>query len=193
MNIGFDVDGVLTDLEGFQKRTGAQYFRRPPVCPDAYDVEAIFRCTHSEREAYWRKYIWRYCISEPLRADAADVSRALRQQGHTVTIVTARVHTSESGFTGWLFRRMLTHWLKRNGFCYDRIVYSPEKDAAEAKRRLCADCGVDLLVDDCAENLRSVKGTANVLCFTAAWNRDAHWLDAYRVSSFRQIGELLLK
>ena len=191
MNIGFDVDGVLTDLEGFQKRTGTRFFRRGPVYPDAYDVETIFACSHSEREKYWLKYIWPYCMTEPMRQGAAHVSQRLHQQGHRITLVTARVHTDESGFTGWLFRRMLKSWLRRRGFYYDKIVFAPEKGAAERKRGLCLENAVDVLIDDSEENLRAAGDSMKIICFTAAWNRAAHWLDGCRVSNFRELEQRL--
>ena len=55
MRIGLDVDGVLTDLEGYQLKYGKKYFlkRNPNLKINAagYDICDIFHCAKKEKNS----------------------------------------------------------------------------------------------------------------------------------------------
>lgn len=75
MNIGLDVDGVLVDVRTFQLREGKRYFEKKFGIsiknPDMFEVQDVFECTKKQREAFWIKYIWKYCLKEPMTDNAA--------------------------------------------------------------------------------------------------------------------------
>ena len=75
MNLGLDVDGVLVDVRTFQLREGKRYFEKKFGIsiknPDMFEVQDVFECTKKQREAFWIKYIWKYCLKEPMTAAAA--------------------------------------------------------------------------------------------------------------------------
>ena len=77
MNIGLDVDGVLVDIRTFQLREGKRYFQKKYGIsiknPDMFEVQDVFECTKKQRESFWIKYIWKYCLKEPMKEDAAEV------------------------------------------------------------------------------------------------------------------------
>ena len=95
MNIGLDVDGVLVDVRTFQLREGKRYFEKKFGIsiknPDMFEVQDVFECTKKQREAFWIKYIWKYCLKEPMTDNAAEVVNKLRKEGHKVIIITSRV------------------------------------------------------------------------------------------------------
>jgi len=191
MNIGIDVDGVLVDMCKYQLETGTPYFKEKYGYeiknPKGYGVEEIFGCNHKEREKYWTKYIWRYCLKLDMTNDAADVAHKLRENGHEIIVVTGRAHTTEKGLTGFVFRRMLVHWLKKNHFEYDRIIYVSEKNSAKDKHDACINENIDILVDDKPENIFILKDEIKVLCYPAKWNEDIHELDQYRIKGFNDL------
>lgn len=113
-NIAFDVDGVMTNLAKFQLDTGRKYFGEDSVKdPTKYDVKDIFDVSKKDREKYWLKYIWPYCITEEMRKNLSEISKKLKEDGHKIYIITGRVHTTEDGIRGKLFRKMLLSWLKK--------------------------------------------------------------------------------
>ena len=188
MNIGIDVDGVLVDLEKYQLKNGEKYFAKQAVNPKAYDVEQIFACTHEEREKFWHKYIWAYCMSEPAIDNAAQVISKLHDDGHKIIIITGRVHTTKNNITGKLFRTMLRYWLKKNHIVYDDIVFCLEKESSREKLNACIDKQVDIMIDDKPENLYALKDQVRVICYPAIWNKDVadtgfikvnDWSDVY--------------
>lgn len=93
MNIGLDVDGVLVDVRTFQLREGKRYFEKKFGIsiknPDMFEVQDVFECTKKQREAFWIKYIWKYCLKEPMTDNAAEVVNKLRKEGHKVIITQA--------------------------------------------------------------------------------------------------------
>ena len=86
MNLGLDVDGVLVDVRTFQLREGKRYFEKKFGIsiknPDMFEVQDVFECTKKQREAFWIKYIWKYCLKEPMTDNAAEVVNKLRKEGH---------------------------------------------------------------------------------------------------------------
>ncbi len=188
MNIGIDVDGVLVDVERFQLRYGKKYFcdklHRNIKNPKGYDICDIFDCTKKEREKFWIRYIWAYCLKEPMTKGAAEYAESMHKKGHKIFIVTGRAHTTEMGITGKIFRWMLTYWLKKNHFYYDEIFYCSEKNTAADKYNICIEKNIDLLIDDKAENLLALKDKIKVYCFPAGWNEDHRELDVYRIKGF---------
>ena len=49
MKIGFDVDGVLTDLENYQLEYGKKYFGEDKlVNENGYTIQEIFGCSKEE-------------------------------------------------------------------------------------------------------------------------------------------------
>ena len=188
MNIGIDVDGVLVDLEKYQLKNGEKYFAKQAVNPKAYDVKQIFACTQSEREKFWQKYIWAYCLCEPAIDNAAQVISKLHDDGHKIIIITGRVHTTKNNITGKLFRTMLRYWLKKNHIVYDDIVFCLEKESSREKLNACIDKQVDIMIDDKPENLYALKDQVRVICYPAIWNKDVadtgfikvnDWSDVY--------------
>ncbi len=191
MIVGIDVDGVLVDMVSYQINTAVPYFKKKYGLevknPKAYDVEEIFDCTHEQREKFWLRYIWGYCLKTPMTKGAADTVRKIRALGHKVYVITGRSHTTETGITGKLFRWMLRHWLKRNRFEYDEIFYVSEKSSAADKYEVCIKEKVDILIDDKPDNLFALKDKIKVFCYPAVWNEDIRELDEYRVKGFEDV------
>ena len=82
MKIAFDGDGVLTDLEKYQLEYGKKYFKNildENIDKTEIDIEGIFKCSKEEREKFWTKYIWRYCLLEKPKENIAATIRKLKE------------------------------------------------------------------------------------------------------------------
>ena len=184
-NIAFDVDGVMTNLAKFQLDTGRKYFGEDSVKdPTKYDVKDIFDVSKKDREKYWLKYIWPYCITEEMRKNLSELSKKLKEDGHKIYIITGRVHTTEDGIRGNLFRKMLLSWLKKNGFEYDEIIYVNENNSAEEKLNACKENNIDLMIEDKTENIEVIKDVSSVICVNAEYNENADFGDIVRIDNF---------
>lgn len=185
MNIGVDVDGVLNDLETYQLKYGRLYFSANPIVDaTAYDIQEIFACTRYERQNFWRRYIWKYCLIEPARENASTNLCLLRELGHNIYIITSRAYVSENGLMGFLFRRMLTRWLKRQKIPFNEIVFCSESHSATEKAEACKKLEIDVMLEDKIDNIEAIAPIAKVICFNAAWNRNLSIPEITRVGSF---------
>lgn len=197
MNIGIDVDGVLVDMGNYQLKYGTEYFKKKynkdVIDPDAYDIEQIFDCTYEERERFWKKYIWAYCLTEPITPNAASVINRLHSEGHRIFIITGRAHTTEKGITGKLFRLMLRYWLKKNQVYYDEIIFCSEKESSTEKYDVCMKKSINVMIDDKPENLLALKDKIDIICYHAIWNSKIKQLDPYRVKDFDGIVAMINK
>jgi len=76
MNIGIDIDGVLTDIHEFNLRHAPPFFKRKydreVVNEEPYDIRDIFNCPDKEWIAYWKRYLLKYATAEPARAGARE-------------------------------------------------------------------------------------------------------------------------
>ena len=191
MNIGIDVDGVLTDMAAYQQKYGKIYFederKMPLVNAKGYDICDMYACSKSEREKFWTKYIWGYCLKIPMTAGAAETVRKLKSEGHRIFLITGRAHTTEKGITGALFRWMLRYWLKKNHFEYDELIFCSESESAKDKYDICKSYHIDIMLDDKAENLLALKEEIGILCYPAVWNEDYRELDDDRIFSFEEL------
>lgn len=191
MIIGIDVDGVLSDIGNYQLKYSKPYFKKKYnkdiVNPDKFDIEQIYDCTHKEREIFWQKYIWGYCLTEPAFKNASEVLLKLHEEENKIVIITGRAHTTEQGITGKLFRKMLTYWLKKNKIYYDEIYYCSEKESSVDKYDICQKLKTDVMIDDSPENLEAIKDISKVFCFTAAWNKNFECENMVRVNKWDEI------
>lgn len=187
-NIGIDVDGVLTDLEKYQLHYGKKYFKNiNNIDETKIDIEDIFSVSKKEREIFWIKYIWKYCLSIPARENAAAVFKKLKEEGHNLYIITSRAHATEEGITGKLFRKMLFDWLDKEGIIYDDIELCREHGSEIDKLEACKKFNIDIMIDDKAENVMTLAKICKVLCFDAKYNKDCIGDNIIRVHNFNEI------
>ena len=167
MKIGVDVDGVLTDLESYQLKYGKKYFKNvTDINEDGYDICDIFHCSKEESEAFWTKYIWKYCLHEPVRPGMKELLQKLNCPENDIYIITSRAHTTEQTVVGDIFRRMLTFWLNKNEIPYKKIYYCKEDNTSEEKYDICRRLDIDVMIEDKKETIDSIQNIAGVLCIS---------------------------
>ncbi|MDR2570035.1 MAG: hypothetical protein LBD23_07025 [Oscillospiraceae bacterium] len=190
MNIGIDVDGVLTDIQGFNRRHAPRFFKhefnREVVDESPYDIRDIFKCPDDEYTAYWRKYLLRYATLEPARRGAKKVTRQLRIDGHSIYIISKRVFTCRDDFLGKFMRFLVRNWLWRNGIQHDEIMFC-DNDVPDSKRIACEERKIDVMIDDETVNIEAIAPIANVICFDASYNRNCIGNNIKRVHDWYEV------
>ncbi len=187
MNIGFDVDGVLTDIHKFQLKYGERTFGHKAVKSNCYDIKDMFGCTEKERKSFWIKNIWRYGIFEKPREHAAEFIGKLKENGNAVYILTSRVFCTKRNVFGKIFRTMLKTWLRRNGIEYDGIFFCNVDTAAEEKLEYCRKLDIAWMFEDTANNIRRISEYSRVVCIDTEYNRDICGERIVRINGFRDI------
>jgi uncharacterized HAD superfamily protein len=196
-NIGIDVDGPLANLQAYQFEKGIPYFSKLKgvsesevvVDPNAYDVKEIFGVTKEERDKFWKKYIWEYCLLLKPDKETVEKIQKWHKQGKKIYIITSRVYVDERSFLGLLFRTMLTYWLKTNDIPYDDIVYCSEKESYIDKAKACEELDISIMIDDMVCNVKEISKSRVTACYDANWNQD--YEAKYRVKDFNEADKLI--
>ena len=194
MNIGIDIDGVLTDIQGFNRRHAPPFFMkkfgRKAVDDAPYDIRHIFECPEDEYEAYWKKHLLKYAIFEPARKDARKTVRKLHKDGNKILVISKRVFTCRNDLPGKLMRVIVRNWLWRNGICYDEIVFC-DNDVPDSKGTACLDKNIDIMVDDEPINIEAIAPVAKVICYDTSYNQTCEGANIMRARSWYEVHALI--
>ncbi len=193
MRVGIDVDGVLIHTRRFLLRYGSRFFRRKPLHPGAYTIEEMYGVSGIPVLLFGLRWFFPYyCRKYPPNPGAADVYRELKRSGHTIYQITARKFARSHSPVGRYSYHALTNWLRKNGFCYDKLLLVDEKNAAQEKLRYCQKYRVDIMIEDnpvTAETL--TKHGIRVLLFDAPYNRGISADNLIRVQNWSDAGAYL--
>ena len=195
MNIGIDIDGVLTDIHDFNRRHAPQFFKRKynreVVDENPYNIRDIFDCSEQEFLAYWKKYLFKYATLEPARDGAKNAVLRLIMDGHNIYIISKRVFTWRRDILGKIMRFLVKNWLRRNGIRWNELIFC-DNDVPDSKRTVCLEKKIDVMVDDDTVNIMAVAPITKVICFDTSYNRDCEgenitraydWDEAYGLIS----------
>ena len=196
MNIGIDMDGVLTDIQGFNSRYAPRFFKRKfnreVVNDTPYDIRDIFKCPENEYQAYWKRYLFQYAILEPARRGAKAFTSKLHAGGHFVYIISKRVFTCRNDFIGKFMRFCMRNWIWRNGIYCDEIMFC-DNDIPDSKRTACMEKHIDVMIDDEAVNINAIAPITRVICFDTSYNQDCGGKNIYRATTFDDIYKIIKK
>lgn len=194
MNIGIDIDGVLTDIQSFNQRHAPLFFKRKfnrDVADEkSYDIRDIFKCSESEYTSYWKRYLFIYAIFEGVRQDARAVIQKLHEDNHHIYIISKRVFTCRNDLLGKLMRFLVRNWLWRNRIPYREIIFC-DNDVPDSKRTACLANHIDVMIDDEAVNINAIAPIAKMICFDASYNRNREGDNIYRAKNFNEIYYLI--
>jgi hypothetical protein len=194
MNVGIDLDGVLTDIQGFNRRHAPLFFKkkfnRDVVDESPYDIQDIFKCTKDEHRAYWTRYLLKYAITEPARKGAKNIVRTLNSDGNNIYIISKRVFTCRDDFLGKFMRLLVRYWLWRNGIWYKEIVFC-DNDVPDSKKTACLDKKIDVMIDDEQVNIEAIAPIAKVICFDTSYNRICEGENILRAHNWHEVYSLI--
>ena len=94
MNIGIDIDGVLTDVIRYACDYGSKYFfekyGKLGININAWSLKDMFNVTDEEDKKCWSTIVENYSINEPARPFASEIINKLKKEGNSIYIITAR-------------------------------------------------------------------------------------------------------
>lgn len=190
MNIGIDIDGVLTDLERATIDFGTKMCieKNWTITMDLskyLEVEA-FGWTSEQADKFWNKYLVEYVTQSPARRFAKEIISKLREEGNNIYIITAR---DESGMPPEYYGKMqqLTReWLERYEIEYDKLIFAKDSEKLEK----CLENNVDIMIEDSPRNIRNISSKVKVIKFDCQYNKDVigsniinaySWYHIYRI------------
>ena len=184
MNIGIDIDGVLTNDDDYTMDTTSKYVFEHNLegFEDPYRYEyRKFNWTKEILDDYRKQYFWNYIENEPARKYASEVIRKLKEEGNHIYIITSRHNTMKDTEEGEKTRKITKEWLKENNILYDELYFSPDKTKEIDSLK------IDIMIEDSPETIPTFVKHTHVFCYDCRYNRDMKLDNMTRVFSWYDI------
>lgn len=185
MRIGIDVDGVLTDLEGYLFDNAIQYFNQHNIKlknPKGYDIQEMFGVDEEFNVSFWNFHVAPY-FAKPAREYAAEVISKLQSEGNEIYIITARGSGKDQDTLGIDETKFVTEaWLNRNGIYPEKILFTDH-----GKLSVCLENNIDLMIDDMPKNLLDVSSKIKCFAYHAGYNEQVEGDNIIRCYSWYDI------
>ena len=184
MNIGIDIDGVLTNDDDCLLDTITKYVFENNLeglkRPYEYEYGKV-NWDQSILDDYREKYFWDYCQNEPARKYASEVIKKLKDEGNNIYIITSRHFTIENTKEGEKSREIVKEWLKKNKIIYDEIYFSPDKTKEIDTLK------IDIMIEDSPETIPTFIKHTHIFCYDCRYNRNLKLDNMTRVFSWYDI------
>lgn len=186
MNIGIDIDGVLTNDDDYILDCTSKYCYENSIKgfenADLYEYRK-FNWDENTIDAYRKKYFINYIKNEPARKFASEIIKKLREDGHRIIIITARYKTFENGKIGdENIRECTLNWLKKNDIDYDKIIFTKPPKVKEIIENK-----IDLMLEDSPTTINEIVKVVKVLYYDTRYNKDIEGENIIRVYSWYDI------
>lgn len=170
MNIGIDIDGVLTNIEDFMINYGIKFCVEEKIPINiqeiCYSETQTFNWTVEQANKFWERYFANYVKTTKVREFAEEVINKLKEQGHNIYIITAR---NEEGLSEEYYGKMqeLTKtWLKENNIKHDKLIFSTDEEKIER----CIENKVDIMIEDFPKNILNISTQIPVIKYNCQYN-----------------------
>ena len=186
MNIGIDIDGVLTNDDDYFLDYTAKYCYennlKSFVNPNLYEYKKLNWDKNTIND-FRIKYFLNYIKNEPARKFASEVTKKLKEDGHKIFIITARHKTAENGeFANENVRECTLDWLRRNDIVYDKVIFTKTPKVREILENK-----IDLMIEDSPDTINELVKVVKVLYFDTRYNRHIELDNITRVYSWYDI------
>lgn len=177
MNVGFDIDGVLTNIGEFQIEEGTKYFGKKPINENGFTIREMFGCSEEEEYKFWKKNLLKYSIKYPARKNIQDEIRKIRKDGNKVYIITSREFSDKDNMLGKIMRTIVKEWLCSNDIEYDKIVF-----CGDSKIDAIKDNYISVMVEDNVKNINELEKYTTMICMDCDYNRDINRKSIKRIN-----------
>ena len=189
MNIGIDIDGVLTNMEVWQNEAAAKYmyekYNKSIINDSGYDTSEIYGVSKKQDQQWWFETYEEY-MKQPARKYANEITNKLAQEGNKIYIITARcIERDFTTMTDEIMQDGIKQWLKENNIKYNKIYFSPED-----KTTICKKLKLDIMIEDKKSSIEEISKIIPVYCFDAKYNKNIaenkniircyNWYDLYK-------------
>lgn len=184
MNIGIDIDGVLTNVIRYACDYGSKYFfekyGKLDININSWSLKNMFNVTDEEDKECWFTIVKNYSINEPARPFASEIINKLKSEGNSIYIITARSVDKWDDVDGEM-NNVVKIWLEHNKINYDKLIFSKEK------MKVCKEYDIDIMIEDKTENINSISKKLPVICFHENHNKDLKGKNIYRAYSWYDV------
>ena len=193
MNIGIDIDGVLTDLEREMIDYGTRMCVEEnwPIKLDLSEYWEIktFSWTQEQADKFWNRYLVPYVVESTVRKFAPEIIEKLQKQGNKIYIITARDETGMPPEYYGKMQELTIEWLKKQNIKYDKLIFAKD----EEKLQKCLENKVDVMIEDSPSNIENISSKVKVIKFDSQYNKHIKGENIITAYSWYHIYDILLK
>lgn len=186
MNIGIDIDGVLTNDDDYILDFTSKYcYENNLKSFDNANLYEYRKLNWNEDtiNTYRNKYFLNYVKNEPARRFASEVIKKLKEKGHKIFIISARHKTAENGKIGNdNIRECTLNWLEKNNIEYDKIIFTKPPKVKEILENK-----IDLMIEDSPTTINELVKVVKVLYYDTRYNKNIEHKNIIRVYSWYDI------
>ena len=193
MNIGIDIDGVLTNLEDFMINYGTKFCIEENIPIQVTEIKyseiETFNWTDEQSEKFWNKYLAQYVIESKTREFAQEVLKQLQEEGNKIYLITAR---NEYGLPPEYYGKMqeLTKkWLEENNIKYEKLLFVKD----EEKLAQCLENKVDMMIEDSPNNIINISKQVPVIKYNCQYNEKIEGKNILTAYSWYHIYDIINK
>ena len=191
MNIGIDIDGVLTDLEGMAIDFGTKMCVEEnwPIninLSEYYETKK-FNWTEEQEEKFWNKYLVKYVTESNPRAFSQEVIEKLQQEGNKIYIITARDETGMPLEYYGRMQQLTKQWLNAQNIKYEKLIFAKN----EEKLPQCLENKIDVMIEDSPENIKNISSKIKVIKFDCQYNKKSEGENIITAYSWYHIYQII--
>ena len=163
MNIGIDIDGVLTNLEremidyGTKMSVEENWFIN--INTGEYLETKAFNWTEEQATKFWNKYYVKYITQSEPRAFAPEIIKKLKQEGNKIYFITARNGAGLPPEYYGKIQELTREWLEKNNIKYEKLMFAKN----EEKLQRCLENGVEVMIEDSPSNIQYMSKKIKVI------------------------------
>lgn len=172
MNIGIDIDGVLTDLERVTIDYGVKMCIEEnwPINLNVnkYWAKEVFNWTEEQVRKFWNRNLVKYVSESSSREFAKDIIEKLQQEGHEIYIITARNGSDLPEEYYGKMQELTKTWLEKQNIKYKKIIFASNKE----KLSQCIENNIDIMIEDCPDNILEISNKIKVIKYDCQYNKE---------------------
>ena len=188
MNIGIDIDGVLTNLLGGVKKEYKKFSKlkngRAVYKREAKSLAEMFGVTNNQDIEFFSDYIWVCAKKVKYYRSPKKYTHLLHKQGHKLIIITAREYAGQDNSKGAQMREIVERGLAKAGIYYDKIFYTSE---IKTKIPVILEEKIDVFIDDFASNLQEISQHIPVICYNQRYNKTYQQKGLRRANNWHEV------
>lgn len=173
MNIGIDIDGVITNVDFL----GIFGKKKPILDRDSKSL----RVNNPLIKKILYKGITFYSKHSTLRSDAAKYISLLKDEGNNIIIITKRKFASENTKEGERIRKLAELYLLERDIPYDKIIFSEGNKLDD-----CIKENVTIMLEDSPKNSKIISERIPVIIMDTPYNKDTSGSNIFRVTSWEE-------
>ena len=186
MNIGIDIDGVLTNdddyILDFTSKFCYEHDLKEFDNANLYEYRKL-NWDENTINDYRKEYFLNYIKNEPARKFASEVIKKLRDEGNKIFIISARYKTAENGkINNENVRECTLDWLRKNKIEYDKIIFTKPPKVNEILENK-----IDIMIEDSPTTINELVKVVKVLYYDTRYNRSIEHENITRVYSWYDI------